>query len=384
MDIETAVRRLRRLVSDTPRGYSRSAPGFVTDITGLAQATIGVSISGSAEETITLTLTGLNTGVAIAAALQAAIRAHMPSDPAWMFATVTFNSQSGFTISNGDIGTDTNVIITTIIAGDVADALKLGLVNAGIEGFSPAARNTDDDLAAYITYALQSWNASVSPEYQYSLDTLTDSKLTPILYMAWYMVLEADAGKAVYSYRTVLGGDTLDLSDVFRNILDMLSYLSARIDKMRDELGIGNIFVSELTRYDRVDDALVPEYVRGRMPKPTFLQLVRLDGTHALVEWQEIRVREFSYADLYTSASPGIVDKSLLTSDPTVTIPVSAVSTKQLRSFSGLETVTKVTSSGVVYFVVIFADTRGQLYYSDEYSLDLNDANASPVFSKAN
>lgn len=387
MEIVSAVRRLRQYISDKPRGRSMSASGFSTDITALSSPNFKLSIDGEAVQTISVVPTTLNTGAEIAAALQTAIRAAVPSDNNYAFATVRFDSVLGYTIWAGEIG-EISVVVTPGTTGtDLASYLKLGLNQSGTEDYFPPARYSDDDLEIIINTAFQQYNGSVGPDKQLYLETVTETDFTVIIYYAWRMVLESDAGTAVYSYNQRLGEDELDMSALFKNILEFLAYLSARIDKMKDDLGIGSIFVSEITRYDRNTDMRVPEHVPSQMPRPRFLNLSKVSASVALVEWQRTNMRDFQAVQLYTHTASGILDLSRLTESGDVGEGngVIAAATKQMEIANRVNTVHKVTGlSGVVYFLLVFRDTRGECYYSDEYSLDLNDSDPSPILTVNN
>lgn len=380
MDISVAVRRLRQYIQDKPRGYSRSAPGFVTDITGLTNPTLLISINQLAYQTITLVTTGLNTGALIAKSIQNAIRAAVPLDTSFSFATVTFDAAAGYTIASGIFGTDSAVFISDG-SPDLAASLKLGQSQGGSESYNTAPRYSDSDLQLLIGSALDQFNGSVEQFQRVQLPTITDSGLTPILYLAWIMVLEADIGSAVYTVNQTIGADSRSFTSVFDNLLKLLSYLRDSYMQMKENLGISIITVSELTRYDRTLDALMPVYALSRMPRPVFVQLARLSASSALVEWSEIHLADFQYCNVYTATSSGIVDRSLFNSPSNPSFNgIVPTAVKQCTVYNPHNTVFNVTGlSGVVYFLIMFTDSRGMVHYSDEYSLDLNNSTAQPV-----
>ena len=380
MDISVAVRRLRQYIQDKPRGYSRSGAGFVTDITGLTNPSLLVSINQLAFQNITLVSTGLNTGALIAKALQTAIRAAVPLDTSFSFATVTFDAAAGYTIAAGIFGTDSAVFVSDG-SPNLAAALKLGQSQGGTETYNTSPRYSDDDLQLLIGSALDQFNGSVEPYQKVQLATISDSGLTPVLYLAWIMVLEADIGSAVYSVNQVIGADSQSFTSIFDQILKLLAYLRDSYDQMKENLGISIITVSDLTRYDRTLDALMPVYAQSRMPRPTFVQLARLSTSAALVEWSEVHLADFQYCNVYTATSSGIVDRSLFNSQSNPSINgIVPTATKQCTVYNPHNTVFNVTGlSGVVYFLIMFTDSRGMVYYSDEYSLDLNNSTAQPI-----
>lgn len=380
MEIAVAVRRLRQYINDKPRGRSQSATGFSVAITGLTTPQFKITIGSSAQQNISIANT-YTTGAQIAKALQDAIRAALPTDNNFAFATVSYGATYGFTILSGLIGTENTVVVEEGATDDLAAVLKLGTVNEGTEDYYPPARYTDEDLETFISSAFEMYNGSVDGGNKVYIDSISDGHLTIILYYAWIMALETDAGSAVYTYNQQLGEDVLDLTAVFRNIMQLLAYLREQVATMKDQLGISSLFVSSLTRYDRELDARMPEYVKSPMPRPRFLQLARVSATVALVEWQETYLRDFQCVQLYTSSAQGILDLSLLTmSDRSSENGVVETATKQMELANATNTVHKVTGlSGVVYFLLTFRDTRGHYYYSDEYSLDLNNPSAVAV-----
>lgn len=385
-DIATLRRRLRNLVNDRPYGYSVSALGFATDITALSSPTLKVAFGGGASSVVTIpTTTTLNTGSAIAAALQTGIRAAGVTAN-FLLATVTFNVSTGYTVKSGDIGDSAAITITPGDTDDAASLLKLGQAFGGSEYIDPTPRYTDAHLVEVLNFALAAWNGSVSDEQLFvcSLEELTEPILTIVLYYAWMMLLEEDAGQTAFSFKQKLGGDELALNDVHKNILDLLRYLRDRIDEMKDEIGVSQITVGELTRYDREYGMRVPTYIKTRMDYPRFLQLVRVDANTVLIEWQESRFEDFANAQVWIgdpSISP-MLDKALLT-DPGSHRPNGLVDAaiKKRETSSPIYTTARIDSlaSQVWHFVIVFQDTRGNYYWSNEYSLDLTDANAAPV-----
>lgn len=390
-DTQTILRRLRNLVNDRPYGYSVSGPGFATDITALSSPSFNISFGSAAPVTISLGLAALlDNGAAIAVSMQEALRGHATLDADFLLAKVTFNSTTGYTIQSGDIGTESAIAITPGPTDNITDLLQLGMLFNGSEYLSPAARFDDARLVEVLNFALATWNATVAPYMRVcSLESAPEQVLTILLYYAWRMLLEQDAGSTVYSFRQKLGGDELALTDIHKNILDLLRYLNDRLDDLLADVGVGNIIVSNLTRYDRERDMRVPTYENTRMDHPRFLQLVRESANSVLIEWQESRIQDFAIASVWyaTPAVSPMVDKALLTS-PNEHRPnaIKLAAVKGRETSNPIHTVARISNlaSQVWHFVIVFQDTRGDYYWSDEYSLDLTDAAAVPVLVARN
>jgi len=110
-------------------GYETGAASPSTDISGGSATTFKIQNDGDdTARSVTLTLTGLNTGVLIAAAVQAGIRAL-----AGIYAAVTCTFTGGvYVITSGTTGTASKVRITAGASNDVAAALKIGAANGAI------------------------------------------------------------------------------------------------------------------------------------------------------------------------------------------------------------------------------------------------------------
>lgn len=382
MEIASAVRRLRNLVNDKPYGISKSDVSPATTVVANPTPTLKVAFGSGASVSVSFASAGASTAAIIAGRLQAAIRAAAPSDLNYAFATVTY-ADGYYIVKSGAFGSDNFTVITAGDANDVSAALKLGQQNGGTEYLSPSPRYTDADLETYINYGIVAWNASVPANKQVSLDTATDEQITPCLYQAWILVLESDAGSAVYSYRQTIGGDTMDMAQVFTNILELLRYLRGQLTTMREDLGVGGIFVSDLTRYDRLSDMRAPVYLPNAMPRPTFLQLRKLSASSVLIEWPVVRAQDFARALVFSSPTGGLVDYSKL-NDASAQVQAGAVrqdAISHAQIVNPTTTVLTVINLANVnqFFVIVYQDTRGQYYYSDEMSLDITTSNPVPV-----
>jgi hypothetical protein len=111
-------------------GTSTSAASPSTDISTAANPQqLTVALCGLAPVSVSVNPSGLNTGSAIAAALQTALRAAFP----WAGGlTVTYGAT--YVIScHGSAGTAASVVVTAGASNDCTAALKLGVANGGVE-----------------------------------------------------------------------------------------------------------------------------------------------------------------------------------------------------------------------------------------------------------
>lgn len=145
-------------------GTSVSGASPSTNISGGPGTKFRISVDGGVAQEVTLTLTGLTTGAAIATAIQTAIRA-LEGDE---FDAVTCGFADGlYTITSGSKGTGSSVVIAPGSSLDVAAALKLGAANDGTEtpGSGDAANiatATAEEVAAAITEKADGWKATAA------------------------------------------------------------------------------------------------------------------------------------------------------------------------------------------------------------------------------
>lgn len=109
-------------------GKSVSAASPSTDISAGSDTNFKISVDGDTAETVTLTLTGLTSGAAIATEMQAKIRALGGNK-----AAVTVAYTTVYTITSSKLGTGSHVVITDGSTASVAAALKIGAANGGTE-----------------------------------------------------------------------------------------------------------------------------------------------------------------------------------------------------------------------------------------------------------
>lgn len=121
-------------------GYSVGASGGSTDLSGLSEATLLLTIDESAEEQVTgIALASCTTGAATATEVQRAIRAFLTSGAAGYrsFSNVAVAWDAGntrYTITSPSFGEDSRVIVgASDDYFEVAQAMKLGRTYGGTE-----------------------------------------------------------------------------------------------------------------------------------------------------------------------------------------------------------------------------------------------------------
>jgi len=139
---------------------SVSAASPSADISGGTDNKFMISVDGDEAEEVELTVATLNSGAAIASAMETAIHALSGNKAA---VTVAFDSV--YTITSGTLGTGSSVVITDAAEANVADDLKLGAVNEGVEtagtgDFVDAAAATPAEVAAAINKKATGWTAT--------------------------------------------------------------------------------------------------------------------------------------------------------------------------------------------------------------------------------
>ncbi len=144
-------------------GVSVSGASPSTDISGETDNKLLISVDGSAPEEIELTVAELDTGEKIATALQTAIQA---LGGVFEDVTVDYNvSNAGkYTIASGTKGTGSSVVITDAPNGNIAEELKLGEANDGVEtaGTGDAVNigaATAEEVATAINESADGWHA---------------------------------------------------------------------------------------------------------------------------------------------------------------------------------------------------------------------------------
>jgi len=141
-------------------GYETGAASPSTDISGGSATTFKIAVDSDTVtptyQSVTLTLTGLNTGAGIAAAMQTAVRA---LSGIYVAVTVTFTN-SVYVITSGTTGSASKVRIAAGATNDVAAALKIGAVNGAVD--------TDGTTAV-----ISSTSTTISLKCTVASDTLT-------------------------------------------------------------------------------------------------------------------------------------------------------------------------------------------------------------------
>jgi len=131
------------------QGSSISAVSADTDISGGTDTSFKIAVDGGAVVDVVLVLTGLTTGVAIAAALESKINAALlaAGQDARVWASFNAGGPDQYTIYSQSTGTTSSVVVTPALSNNVADDLLLGLANSGVE----AAGTNDTDFLLYTT-----------------------------------------------------------------------------------------------------------------------------------------------------------------------------------------------------------------------------------------
>lgn len=118
--------------TDWTAGYHAGGTNPSIDISGGTDTSFNIQADSETSPTlITLTLAGLNTGAAIASAMQTAIRA---KGGAYSAVTVTYNGSpvtDYYRITSGTAGATSAITITNATANNVADNLKIAVANGG-------------------------------------------------------------------------------------------------------------------------------------------------------------------------------------------------------------------------------------------------------------
>lgn len=108
---------------------SNSSPS--TDITGGSDTNFKIAVDNNPVVAVTLTLTGLSTGAAIATGLTSQINAAL--DAAGQGARVDVAYGTLYTITSRLKGNRSKVVVTDGTSANVADDLKIGVANSGVE-----------------------------------------------------------------------------------------------------------------------------------------------------------------------------------------------------------------------------------------------------------
>lgn len=380
--VATISRRLRRYIGDSPYGVSVSGYGAAESLTPGSENKIMISVAGGVAQEVSLGPTAyLVNAHSIAQKLQDGVRALDPADV--MFTNFTAQYVAGqYVLKAGAPSSEGHIVVTNAATDNAADDLKLGVQNGGAEYVDPVARYTDAELEYFINEGLASYNEL--SESSFLVDQLNNHEALLVLHYAWMNALEAIAGESVYTYRETIGRDTLDLSQIFKNIMELLKYLRGRIKELQEESGVGSVFVTELTRNDYLYNERLPTYVKSSIVRPGILNLSRTDATSLLIEWDEIHHEDLEAVQVYTQTTTGnMLDLSLITDESSSNkAGIVEAATLQRTIYNGFDTVVAVRSlpSQVINVLVVLRTKRNRYLYSDQYSIDL--ANASAVAVK--
>lgn len=165
------------------KGISVSGASPSTSIATESDAKFNISVDGDAAELVTLTLTGLTSGAAIATQLQTAIRAKGGKKAA---VTVDYDvTVAGkYVVASGTLGSGSSVVITPSAVGSITEELKLGADSGGTEtagtgDVANIAAATAEEIAAVIATDMEKCTASVvAGKLVITSKTVVDSKIT--------------------------------------------------------------------------------------------------------------------------------------------------------------------------------------------------------------
>lgn len=137
-DTKTSAPAELTVTNDSP-GYSLSAtsPAIATAV---GATDLDIALSGEVAQTISIA-NNLTTGAAIAAAIQAAVRALTaasgPNQPDYDDFRCIYTEDGQYLLINGTSGASKTVVVTDAGANNMADDLKLGVANGGTEEAAP-------------------------------------------------------------------------------------------------------------------------------------------------------------------------------------------------------------------------------------------------------
>ena len=378
-DLATLTRRLRRYIGDNPYGVSYSGGSPSTNLSASGNNQFQISIGGSSPQVVDLgTAALLLNGHIIATKIQDAVRALDPTNVLYNNFTAMY-VYDNFVLKTGAPSSEGRIVITNAVSNNAAAELKLGIYNGGMEYFDPVPRYTDTELSYFLGEGLASYNEKAETTNTY--DQLTSHESLLVLHHGWLNALEAIAGESVYTYKETIGRDTLDLSTIFKNIIELMKYLRKRITELEEESGLGSFYVVDLVRHDPLYGGRLPEYSATDVPSPKIVNLAKVDDTTLLIEWDEIHDQEFASITVYTNTVAGnMLDKSLITEESSSNKSgVIEAAVSQRTIYNGYNTVVSVKDLPTTAInVLLVVTTRRQRYvYSDQYSIDL--AAATPT-----
>lgn len=171
----TAIKASLTLANTAP-GYSLSGSAPAT-VTSASANTLQVALSGEIAQSITIG-SALTSGAAIAAAIQAAVRALTaasgPNQPDYDGFICIFTEDEQYLLINGTASAGKTVVVTDGASNDLAASTKLGTGNGGTQGAALASAITVDAL----TEGTHGNVVSVTTTAQFGASTTLASVLT--------------------------------------------------------------------------------------------------------------------------------------------------------------------------------------------------------------
>jgi len=128
-------------------GSDIGAASASTDISGGTDTDFKVTVDGGTEVTASLTVTGLNTGALIAAAMETEINTELASQGTRV-RVVFDDSDDHYEIYSLATGTSSSVVVVDGASNNVADDLKIGAANGATEAAGTAANGSYIQLSS--------------------------------------------------------------------------------------------------------------------------------------------------------------------------------------------------------------------------------------------
>lgn len=386
---EALLRRLRRLIDDAGHGYSQSAPGFATDLTGLGPAafSFGIQMGGDLIPTqVTIPVAGLSTGTAIAHALQVSVRAADPSLPngsnsQYSNFSCTFDSREGYVLRSGSIGSQSMVAVTLPTSGDdITEPLKLGLHNGGYE--SPAHSDfSDEELLELVDNSISEQNNIGNISY-WVVDTLPPEYETVIIYRTWSALLDVMMGRSAWWHPQKVSSEEAAPNVVFDNLFRLARWLKDKLDELQDELD-SRIEVGKAIVFDRQLQAYVgDEAYKNPRNNPRILAVVSGETpTSVILEFDEILTLDVKHVYIGMREGAATVwDQTKFTEQGFLNPPSNQVAglhedatlVRSLRSTKNTMVKVEDLSPGTVYYFAIqIVDQNGNRHFSNSYGFEV-------------
>ncbi len=377
------ILRLRRLIDDVGHGYSQSAPGFLTDLTGQGLVTPSIDVwVDDQPAAVNLDLSpaaALTTGTAIATALQNAIRSVDPTLASYANVSVVYSRREGYSIRSGTFGSKSKVQFFPASVGDDAGFfLKLGTSFGGYET-EAAFEYTDEELGDMIDSSLDLANHLTDNNWVY--DTLPSSVCTIVVYGAWCTVVDTKIGRSAHYYSQKVASEEIEANVVFDNFLALGKWLKSRLDDMMDGVIGSSVECITATRFDRACGVYVADKAYyNRSNNPRILAVIQGETTDSvIVEYESILTPDDKSLFMAYGDSAGVWDQTALSEEDrtdiyreAVGLAADATLARTLRDTkSSLMKIEGLTPGNTYYFQIQVSDQNNNRYYSNEVEYTL-------------